>query len=105
MGASKLYIRERPIFRDWCHAYSKYPDASANIRLLKDTHHADLKLMPYHLTTPGNRIFINGILKNGGDDSTAKALGFDFSTPYDAKTADALPLSAIQVFIDLLERL
>ncbi|KAG2355815.1 hypothetical protein BDR07DRAFT_1453645 [Suillus spraguei] len=54
----------------------------------------------YHLTTPGNRIFINGILKNGGDDSTAKALGFDFSTPYDAKTADALPLSAIQEDFD-----
>jgi monoamine oxidase len=74
------------------------------IKLLNDTYHADLKLIPYHLTTPGNRIFINGILKNGGDDSTAKALGFDLPVPYDQKTADALLLSAIQAFIDLLEK-
>lgn len=74
------------------------------IKLLNDTHHADLKLIPYHLTAPGNRIFINGILKNGGDDNTAKALGFDLPAPYDDKTANALLLSAIQIFIDLLER-
>ncbi|KAG1824147.1 hypothetical protein EV424DRAFT_1396385 [Suillus variegatus] len=74
------------------------------IKLLKDAHHADLNLIPYHLTTPGNRIFINGILKNGGDDNTAKALGFDLPAPYDGKTADALLLSAIQVFINFLER-
>src|SRR6267154_736138 len=74
------------------------------IHHLKDTHHADLNLIPYHLTTPGNRIFVNGILKNGGDDPTAKTLGFDLPAPYDGQTADALLLSAIKNALDLLDK-
>jgi monoamine oxidase len=74
------------------------------ITLLKEAHHADLNLIPYHLTTPGNRIFINGILKNGGDDQTAKALGFDLPAPYDGQTADALLLNAITEVLNLMDR-
>ncbi|EGO20208.1 hypothetical protein SERLADRAFT_417972 [Serpula lacrymans var. lacrymans S7.9] len=74
------------------------------IRLLKDTHHAGLNLIPYLLTTPGNRIFINGILKNVSDHNTAMALGFNLPEPYNNQTADALLLSAIESFLDLLGR-
>ena len=65
-----------------------------------------VKLMPYILTAPGNRLYVNGVRGNGyhvASTTTPDSINWDVPEGYKNKTASELLNAAISKFIELLE--